>query len=126
MGKESKIEKLAKIEKEKTEHDLALEKERLKKETLEKEIKEENLNLPERVEYFGQLIFSFETGESNDFLRTLAQFKKLNKELKITAVSPLLSFWSAGERARVNGYCVNCEREEEKEEEIKKEDAEKK
>ncbi|OGZ32349.1 MAG: hypothetical protein A2V69_02690 [Candidatus Portnoybacteria bacterium RBG_13_40_8] len=117
MGKESKIEKLAKIEKEKAERDSALEKERLRKETLEKEIIEEKLNLPENVEYSGHLIFYFETSESEDFLRTLAQFKELNNELRITAISPLLTIHGGGVHSHIDGYCVNCEREEEKEEE---------
>jgi len=117
MGKESKIEKLAKIEKEKAERDSALEKDRLRKETLEKEIEEENLNLPEKVEYLGHLIFHFKRHETEDFLKTFVQFKELNKELRITAISPLLTIHGGGVYSDIEGYCVNCEREEEKEEE---------
>jgi len=67
------------------------------------------VNLPDRVKNIGHLVFFFETRDYQDFLKTLVEFKKRNKELRITAISPLWDLtqgtvWHFG-----GGYCVNCE-----------------
>ncbi len=54
-----------------------------------KEQREKGPNLPERVKDYGHSVFLFETPDYNNFLETLAKFKELNKDRKISTISPL-------------------------------------
>ena len=81
----------------------------------EKEQIERGPNLPEQVEDYGHSVFLFATPDYDNFLETLAKFKELNKNLKISTISPLWDANQDGVWHFGKGYCVNCE-EKEKEE----------